>query len=113
MGSPESVGHRFEMLSDPVRGPRRSRLSMLPQMFMRVLRTGADGVERIAFIGYVNESQHDVGTKISTVNLRAPESLILESFEPPFPIPLAEHVTAPQVRRSAACCRGRCGGRSS
>ncbi len=70
---------------------------MLPQMFMRVLRTGADGIERIAFIGYVNESQHDVGTKISTVNLRAPESLILESFEPPFPIPLAEHVTAPQV----------------
>jgi hypothetical protein len=66
-------------------------------MFMRVWRTGADGVERIAFIGYVNEAQHDDGTKISTVNLRAPESLILESFEPLFPIPLAEHVTAPQV----------------
>src|SRR2546423_230172 len=97
MASPESVGQRFEVLSDPARRPRRSPLSMLTEMFMRVLRTGADGVERIAFIGYVNESQHDVGTKISTVNLRAPESLILESFEPLFPIPLAEHVTAPQV----------------
>ena len=41
--------------------------------------------------------QHDVTTKISTVNLRTPESLILESFEPPFPIPLAAYVTAPQV----------------
>ena len=90
-GSPESAGHRFEMLGDPVRGPRRSRLSMLPQMFMRVLRTGADGVERIAFIGYVNEAQHDDRTKISTVDLRAPESLILESFEPLFPTAPIRH----------------------
>jgi hypothetical protein len=69
----------------------------MPQMFMRVVRTGADGIDRIAFIGYVNGAQHHAVTKTSTVNLRAPESLILESFEPPFPIPLAEHVTAPQV----------------
>jgi hypothetical protein len=95
--SSENVTHRVEMLRDPVRGARRSRLALLPQMFIRLMRTGADGVERVAFIGYVNQAQHDAGTKISTLNLRAPESLILESFAPPFPIPLAEHVTAPQV----------------
>jgi hypothetical protein len=84
-------------MSDPVRGVRTSRLRLMPQMFMRVTRSGPDGVDRIAFIGYVNDAQHDAETKISTLNLRAPESLILESFDTPFPIPLAEHVTAPQV----------------
>ena len=95
--SAENPGHRIEMLRDPVRGQRRSRLLVFPQTFIRVLRTGADGVERIAFIGYVNETQHDAVSKISTLNLKAPESLIVESFEPPFPIPLAEHAAAPQV----------------
>jgi hypothetical protein len=84
-------------MSDPVRGVRRSRLLLMPQMFMRVIRTGFDGVDRIAFIGYLNDAHHDPESKISTLNLRAPESLILESFDAPFPIPLVEHVTAPQV----------------
>jgi hypothetical protein len=94
---PDNVAHRVEMLSDPILRPRRSRLSVLPQMFMRVIRTGPDGVERIAFIGYIEAARHDAATRLSTVNLRAPESLIVESFDPPFRIPLAEHVTAPQV----------------
>jgi hypothetical protein len=72
-------------------------LALMPQAFMRVIRMGSEGVERIAFIGYVDASEHDAAAGISTLKLRAPESLILESFEPPFPLPLSEHITAPQV----------------
>lgn len=56
-------------------------------------RTGEDGRERIAFIGFVDEAVHDAEAGTTRLNARAPESLILESFEAPFPLPLIEHIT--------------------
>jgi hypothetical protein len=92
-----TASHRFEFLSDPVRGIRPSRLAVMPQAFMRVTRVGADGVERTVFIGYVENAANDATTKLSTVKLRAPESLVLQSFGVPFALPLSEHITKPQV----------------
>lgn len=60
-------------------------------------RTGADGVQRIAFIGYVAEWVPDDASKTVEVKARAPESLILDDVTLPFPPPLEEHVAEPQV----------------
>jgi hypothetical protein len=59
------------------------------------MRTGADGVERVAFIGYVAETRPD--GDLLHVNVRAPESLITQSRRPPFPAPLGEYVVEPKV----------------
>jgi hypothetical protein len=69
----------------------------MPQAFMRVIRVGADEVERTIFIGYVENAVHDASTKVSTLKLRAPESLVLQSFGVPFALPLSEHITKPEV----------------
>ena len=68
-----------------------------PRNYVRVTRTGADGVERIAFIGYVAEWVPDDASKTVEVKARAPESLILDDVTVPFPPPLEEHVAEPQV----------------
>src|SRR5512132_1213635 len=69
----------------------------LPRSYIRVTRTGADGVKRIAFIGYVAEWIPDAASKTVEVKARAPESLILDHVLVPFPSPLEEHVAEPQV----------------
>ena len=58
-------------------------------------RTGADGIPRIAFIGYIAETTSD--GDLLHVNARAPESLITDFRAAPFPPPLVEHVTEPSV----------------
>jgi hypothetical protein len=69
----------------------------IPRNYIRVTRTGADGVERIAFIGYVAEWVPDDDSKTVQVKARAPESLILDDVTVPFRPPLEEHVAEPQV----------------
>ncbi len=69
----------------------------IPRSYVRVTRTGADGVKRIAFIGYVAEWVPDDASKTVEVKARAPESLILDDVIVPFPPPLEEHVAEPQV----------------
>ena len=66
-----------------------------PTQLLRVTRTGADGIPRIAFIGYISETTPD--GDLLHVNVRAPESLITDSQAAPFPPPLGEHVTEPKV----------------
>jgi hypothetical protein len=66
-----------------------------PQQFLRVTRTGEDGRERIAFIGYIDDAVHDAQAGTTQLKARAPESLILESCEAPFPLPLPEHIGHP------------------
>ena len=69
----------------------------IPRNYIRVTRTGADGIQRIAFIGYVAEWVPDDTSKTVEVKARAPESLILDYVTVPFPPPLEEHVAEPQV----------------
>jgi hypothetical protein len=69
----------------------------IPRNYLRITRTGADGVERIAFIGYVAEWVPDDASKTVEVKARAPESLILDDVTLSFPPPLGEHVAEPQV----------------
>jgi hypothetical protein len=64
------------------------------QQFLRVTRTGADGKERIAFIGYVGKTEPRGDTV--EVTAYAPEKLITDG-PAPFPPPLAEAVTTPAV----------------
>ena len=66
-----------------------------PNRTIKVTRTGADGVERIAFIGYVAQTTPD--GDVLHVNVRAPESLITEFCNAPFPAPLGEHIVEPEV----------------
>ncbi len=68
----------------------------IPRSYIRLKRTGADGVERIAFIGYIADWVPDDASKTVQVKARAPESLILEEVVLPFEPPLAEHV--PELR---------------
>jgi hypothetical protein len=65
-----------------------------PQRYLRVTRTGADGQERLAFVGYIG----DVDPRGDHVHVTAyaPEKLVTDGPSP-FPPPLAEHVTTPQV----------------
>ena len=69
----------------------------IPRSYIRVTRTGADGVKRIAFIGYVAEWIPDDASRTVDVKARAPESLILDDVTAPFPPPLGEHVAEPRV----------------
>ncbi len=69
----------------------------IPRNYIRVTRTGADGVKRIAFIGYVAEWIPDDASKTVEVKARAPESLILDDVTVLFPSPLEEHVAEPEV----------------
>lgn len=68
-----------------------------PQGYIRVTRKGADGVERIAFIGYVSDAVRDEQAQTTELKARAPESLILDDVAAPFPPPLQEHVAEPPV----------------
>lgn len=69
----------------------------IPRSYIRVTRTGADGVKRIAFIGYVAEWIPDDASKTVEVKARAPESLIVDDVTVPFPPPLEGHLAEPQV----------------
>lgn len=69
----------------------------IPRNYIRVTRTGADGVKRIAFLGYVAEWIPDDASKTVEVKARAPESLILDDVTVLFPPPLEEHVAEPEV----------------
>lgn len=66
-----------------------------PTRFLRVTRTGADGVERIAFIGYIAETIPN--GDVLQVNARAPESLVTDYRVAPFAPPMQEHVAEPKV----------------
>jgi hypothetical protein len=66
-----------------------------PQGFIRTKRTGHDGVERIVFIGYVAEAIPE-GDEVR-LEVHAPEKLITDRPEPPFPPPMSEVVTAPKI----------------
>lgn len=67
-----------------------------PVNVLRVKRTGADGVERIAFIGYIDEAIHDPEEQTTQLKVKAPESLLLDR-RPPFRPPLEEHVLERKV----------------
>jgi hypothetical protein len=69
----------------------------IPRNYIRVTRTGANGVKRIAFIGYVAEWIPDDASKTVEVKARAPQSLILDDVTVLFPLPLKEHVAEPEV----------------
>jgi hypothetical protein len=67
-----------------------------PVHALRITQTGSDGVERVAFIGYVAGVRYDPVTKVTTLDAKAPESLILDR-DVPFAPPLSEHVQETRV----------------
>lgn len=66
-----------------------------PGQAIRVTRTGADGKERIAFIGLIDEVASE-GDQLS-VTVYAPTKLVTDRREPPFPTPMSDYVLAPKV----------------
>jgi len=71
------------------------KMRLSPGQAVRIQRTGLDGKERIAFIGYIGEIINEGDQLRLTVH--APEKLITDRVRPPFDPPFSDHVTAPQV----------------
>jgi hypothetical protein len=70
-------------------------MKIAPGQAVRLLRTGADGKQRVAFIGYIGEIV-DEGDQLH-LKVHAPEKLITDRLEPRFPPPFSDYVTMPQV----------------